>query len=310
MTKIIRGLQNLPDDWSDCAITIGKFDGLHLGHQYVLEWLHKLAAGLPTVMLSFYPNPLKFFQSDTEFQAILNLRDQLFWLNEYQIDVLLLLPFNRSIQTLSATNFLILLQQQIKAKKIVVGDDFRFGYQRAGDVDLLKHFAKAHDIDVLASLDQYVLENASEAVSSTEVRQLLQDGQLHAVHRLLSRPYAITGKVIQGDQIGRQLGFPTANIHLKNMRPALRGVFAVKVFQGKHFVADGVANLGQRPTVSGLKLVLEVHLFVSDIDCYGVFLTVEFIEKIRDEQKFDSLDALKQQISKDVIEAKRIFRSH
>lgn len=305
MTKIIRGLQNLPDNWSDCAVTIGKFDGLHLGHQLVLEELRKLAGDMPTVMLSFHPNPLKFFNPDNEYQAVLNFRDTLHWLSVYQVDYLLLLPFNQKMRELSAEDFLRLLQQKVKVKKIIVGEDFRFGYKRAGDIDLLKQFAGEHDIEVVTP--KLLVSEDDAVIGSSMIRDLLQQGQLQAVAQLLGRPYAISGKVIKGDQVGRQLGFPTANINLKDMRPALRGVFAVKVFKGEQFVADGVANLGVRPTVSGLKLLLEVHLFVDDIDCYGECLTVEFVEKIRDEQKFDSLDELKQQIGRDVVEGKRLL---
>ena len=305
MTTLIRGLQNLPNDWADCAVTIGKFDGLHLGHQLLLKALHRVAAGLPTVMMNFIPNPEKFFQRDKSFMSILNLRDQMRELLQYQIDYLLLLPFNQSMRELSAEDFLLLLKEKVCAKKIVVGEDFCFGYQRQGTVQLLKQFASQNDIEVVAPTLLTAADD--QLISSSRIRALLQAGQLDKVTAILGRQYSISGKVVMGDQIGRTIGFPTANIHLKTMLPALHGIFAVKVFRGKTFVANGAASIGTRPTVSGSKLLLEVYLFVDEIDCYGEYLTVEFIKKIRDEEKFDSLEALQKQIAADVRVVKRLL---
>lgn len=308
MTTLIRGLKNLPSDWSDCAVTIGKYDGLHLGHQHIVSTLKQKAKGLPVVVISFYPNPLQYFAKDTEFCALQTLRDKLDVLQQWGVDYFLLLPFNQQTQRQTADLFLRDLRDVMRARVIAVGEDFHFGYKRQGDIAMLRAFGEQEQINVVTPALQTIdLDGDQQIIGSSLVRELLGAGDLAAVQQVLGRPYRISGHVVKGDQVGRQLGFPTANIHLKNMRPALRGVFAVKVYRQGEFVANGVANLGTRPTVSGLQLLLEVHLFVETIDCYGQCLSVDFVSKIRDEKKFASVQDLQAQIARDVESAKRLF---
>ncbi len=298
MTQLIRGTHNLPESWQDCVVAIGKFDGLHIGHQMVLAKLKAVASGLPTVVISFYPNPSSYF-AEQPFQGLMTRRDQLKVLSDLKIDYLLLLPFNAETRALSPEQFLAILFETIKAKHVIVGQDFQYGKNRSGDIKLLSAVAKKYDV-VVHDLDLLADIVTGELVKSSLIREYLQAGELSKAQKLLGRAYSISGCVVRGDQIGRQLGFKTANINLKQLDPALRGVFAVKVFEGDQFLYYGAANLGRRPTVCGLKLILEVHCLNCNADLYGKFLRVEFVEKIRDEEKFDSLQDLKNQIAKDV----------
>lgn len=285
---------------SPCALAIGNFDGMHLGHQALLKKLTDTAKALnlTSAVMTFEPHPREFFAPDSAPPRLSSLREKLEHFAEAGVDNTYVCRFNRSLAKLTPQEFMQnILRDALNAQAILVGEDFRFGAMRAGSI-LDFHEAKFN----LISLPQVDLEDAR--VSSTRVRSALATGNLREASLLLNRPYSMSGKVVHGAKLGRQLGFPTANIHMRHERPALTGVYAVKL--------DGlnsVANLGFRPTIAGAqKLMLEVHVLDFNADLYGQHVHVEFLHKIRDEAKFDGLDALKAQIALDVDVARNFFK--
>ena len=283
-----------------CALAIGNFDGMHLGHQALLQKLNETAKALnlTSAVMTFEPHPREFFAPETAPARLSSLREKLEHFAEAGVETTYVCRFNRRLAKLTPQEFMQnILRDSLNAQAILVGDDFRFGAMRAGSIlDFLE--AKFN----LISLPQVDLDGAR--VSSTRVRSALATGALHEASVLLGRPYSMSGKVVHGAKLGRQLGFPTANVHMRHERPALTGVFAVKL--------DGmnsVANLGVRPTIAGIsKLMLEVNVLDFNADLYGKHVHVEFLHKIRDEQKFHGLDALKTQIALDVESARDFFK--
>lgn len=313
--QLVRGLHQWQSS-GPCALTIGNFDGVHLGHQAMLKQLVDLgtAKNLPTCVVSFEPLPHEYFSPDTAPDRLAGLRDRINSIAEQGIDYLLLLNFDQSLASQPASDFIEhVLIEKLQAKHVLVGDDFRFGHNREGDFALLQTYENKNNFTVV-QYDTLTIER--ERVSSTRVRALLNNADLNGAKALLGHPYRISGRVVHGEKVGRQLGFPTANVALKDHRPPLRGVFAVvanDLNTGKAY--GGVANLGERPTVGGRRLLLEVHLLnmdenSPDVDLYGHHLRVDFIEFIRGEQKFDSLDELKQAISNDSDTASSILNSN
>jgi riboflavin kinase / FMN adenylyltransferase len=287
-----------------CALAIGNFDGLHLGHQALLAKLTQTAKQqqLKSAVMTFEPHPREFFTPDQAPTRLASLREKLERFADAGVDIVYLCRFDKKFATLSSEDFIKkILIQSVNAKTVLVGEDFRFGAGRRGSVEDIAN-AGLH----LISFPQVNLAEAGiqKRVSSTRVRNALDAGQLEVAKKLLGRAYSISGKVIRGAQLGRKLGFPTANVHMRHERPALTGVYAVKL-DG----LEGVANLGVRPTVSGVpKLLLEVHLFDFNGDLYGHHVHVEFFQKIRDEMKFDGLPALSAQIAKDAQVARQFFK--
>ncbi|MGQ0443040.1 MAG: bifunctional riboflavin kinase/FAD synthetase, partial [Methylophilaceae bacterium] len=281
------------------ALAIGNFDGMHLGHQALLLKLNEEARTkhlVPAVM-TFEPHPREFFTPHNAPARLTTLREKLEYFAGANIEKVFIGAFNRKFVQISAQDFMqTILRQRLNANTILVGEDFKFGAKRAGSVDDFRN----NQFDLI-SLPQ--VNVGQQRVSSTLVRNALAGGDLVQTAHLLGRPYSISGKVVHGAKRGRQLGFPTANIHMRHERPALTGVYAVKL--------DGlnaVANLGVRPTIAGVpKLLLEVHILDFDDDLYGRHVHVEFLHKIRDELKFNSLDALKAQIAADVLVARDFF---
>ncbi len=288
------------------AITIGNFDGLHVGHQAMLTRLQQVARArqLPTCVLSFEPHPREFFTPADAPARLSSLREKAVRLQELGIDRLHVCPFNRAFAALSAAEFIQrVLVDTLHTRYVLVGDDFRYGAQRAGDFGLLTRtgLALGFDADALPTV-----ELAGERASSTAVRNALAAGDLAHATRLLGRPYSICGRVVQGDKLGRELGYPTANIQFKLNRPPLSGIFAVTVSGIDDRVLPGVASLGVRPTVKnpGAAPVLEVHLFDFNADVYGQRVRVDFLHKLRDEAKYPDLVSLVAQIGRDVDDAK------
>ena len=283
-----------------CALAIGNFDGMHLGHQALLKKLteNAQALNLTSAVMTFEPHPREFFSPESAPPRLCSLREKLEHFAEAGVEKVYVCRFNRSFAKVTAAEFMqTILRDSLNAQAILVGEDFRFGAMRTGTIiDFIN--AKFN----LISLPQVNLNEAR--VSSTRVRAALAAGDLQEATSLLSRPYSISGKVVHGAKRGRQLGFPTANVHMRHERPALTGVYAVKL--------DGlnsVANLGVRPTIAGIpKLSLEVHVLDFDGDLYDKHVHVEFLHKIRNELKFDGLDALKAQIAQDVIVARNFFK--
>jgi riboflavin kinase / FMN adenylyltransferase len=287
-----------------CALAIGNFDGLHLGHQALLAKLTQTAKQqqLKSAVMTFEPHPREFFTPDQAPTRLASLREKLERFADAGVDIVYLCRFDKKFATLSSEDFIQkILIQSVNAKTVLVGEDFRFGAGRRGGIEDIANAGLQ-----LIGLPQVNLAEAGiqQRVSSTRVRNALAAGQLQAAKNLLGRAYSISGKVVRGVQLGRKLGFPTANVHMRHERPALTGVYAVKL-DG----LEGVANLGVRPTISGVpKLLLEVHLFDFNGDLYGRHVHVEFFQKIRDEMKFDGLPALSAQIAKDAQVARQFFK--
>jgi riboflavin kinase/FMN adenylyltransferase len=292
------------------AVTIGNFDGLHLGHQAMLARLQDVARarGLPSCVLSFEPHPREFFTPEQAPARLSSLREKAECLQRMGIDRLHVFRFDRAFSALSAEAFIEqVLGTTLQARYVLVGDDFRYGAKRTGDFALLKQAGQSlgFDAEFLPTV-----EVAGERASSTAVRQALAAGELEHAERLLGRPYSISGRVVHGDKLGRDIGFPTANIQLKHNRPPLLGIFAVEVYGLNGEPLPGAASLGKRPTVKNPDAVpvLEVHLFDFNAEIYGRRVRVDFLHKLRDEEKYPDLDSLVAQIRRDVDNAKQFLK--
>jgi len=306
--EFIRGLHNLRPSHRGCVATIGSFDGVHLGHQAILRQLLVVAHAqqLPAVAIVFEPQPHEFFAADKAPARLMRLREKLQALWAAGVDRVLCLQFNEKLRNLSAEAFIQqVLVDGLGIKHLAVGDDFRFGCDRTGDFALLQR--KGAELGFGVS-DTHTLEIDGERVSSTRIRQLLEAGNFAQAAKLLGKHYSVHGRVVYGKQLGRQLGVPTANVDLRRYRSPLHGVFAVTAEFADGSLVQGVANVGVRPTVNGLKKpLLEVHLFNFSRTIYGDVIDVEFHHKLRDEKKFASLDELKAQLQTDIQGAKEFF---
>lgn len=307
--QLIRGLKRWPDG-SGCVLTIGNFDGVHLGHQAIFARLTEVARhrGLPACVMSFEPLPGEYFLGDQAPGRLQGLRDRIASIRACGIDRLLLLTFDAALANQQATEFITgTLVRSLQVRHLLIGDDFRFGANRHGDFALLQQ--QAADGGYTLEQSTTVLIGGAR-VSSTRVRKALGASDLATARQLLGRPYRISGRVVHGEKVGRQLGFPTANIALKGHRPALRGVFAVQATVcGSGQVYAAVANLGERPTVGGRRLLLEVHILDASPDLYGRHLQVDFLHHLRGEQQFASLTELTAQIARDADAARRVSAS-
>ncbi|RKZ46649.1 MAG: bifunctional riboflavin kinase/FAD synthetase [Candidatus Parabeggiatoa sp. nov. 3] len=305
--ELIRNLAQLHPRHRGCVATIGNFDGVHLGHQTVMRQLTAKAKDLhlPTVVILFEPQPQEFFAPESAPARLTRLREKIRVMRHNEMDRVLCVRFHATFAALSAEHFIQqVLVQGLGIRHLVVGDDFRFGYKRQGDFALLQEAGKQYGFSV-ETQQTFIL--GGERVSSTRVRQALEQGNMQLASELLGRPYTLCGRIRHGEQRGRLLGFPTANIFLHRQVSPLLGVFAVYLHGITKQPIVGVANLGTRPTVDGSQLLLEVHLFDFQKTIYGHTVKVEFVRKLRDEQRFASFDALKQQIQIDVQTAKAIF---
>ena len=310
--KLIRGLHNLSESsLSQSAVTIGAFDGVHRGHQEVLAHLKREAGlrSLATTVITFEPLPGEFLFPDRAPPRLMTFREKFTALSDQGIDNLLCLRFNNRLRTMSPRAFVEdIFVKGLNARYIAFGDDFRFGKDRAGDLDFTQSLAQEFDYQVVPTS---TFDMAGERVSSTRIRTTLLDADFSKAADLLGKPFKLSGKVLKGKQLGRTIGSPTANIALKRVKSPLHGVYAVRVSGGGLNSAAGVANVGVRPTVNdGTLANLEVHLFDFDGDLYGERLSVEFMTKLRDEKKFESLDALKAAIAADQQAARAWHSSH
>jgi riboflavin kinase/FMN adenylyltransferase len=306
--QILRGLYS--PDLQPIAVTIGNFDGVHLGHQALLDELRQVAQqrGLQTAVVIFEPHPREFFTPQQAPVRLTSLREKLEQFREIGVDRVHVCRFNAHFAKMSAADFVHALSEKMHAKFVLIGDDFRFGSGRAGDFTLMEKIGLQRGFDVRA---MHSVLHDGVRVSSTAVRAALADGKIRLAREYLDRPYSISGRVVHGDATGRKLGFPTANLQLKHNQPPLKGIYVVEVHSDGLGVLQGVASLGVRPTVKqDAKPVLEVHLFEFDRQIYGRHLRVEFLEKLRDEEKYPSLEALTRQIALDVENAKQWFREH
>ena len=306
--ELIRGQHNLRPHHRGCVATIGNFDGVHLGHQAILAQLTEQAARLhlPRLVITFEPQPQEFFAGPTAPPArLMRLREKLQALDGLGIERTLCLEFDQRLATMPAQTFIeTLLVEGLGIRYLVVGDDFRFGHRRAGDFALLVEAGQRYGFEV-ADNHSYILDG--ERVSSTRIRQALSQGDLELAARLLGRPYDMCGRVAHGDQRGRTIGFPTANIHLHRRVTPVYGVYAVLLSGPELRPWPGIANVGRRPTVQGVREQLEVHLLDYRGDLYGRHVKVDFLHYLRPEQRFESLDALRQQIQRDEQAARAYF---
>lgn len=355
--ELIRGTHNLRAKHRGCVLTIGNFDGVHLGHQAVLQQVCAKAKtlGVPAAVMTFEPQPQELFQPEKAPARLTNWREKYLALRDQGVDRHIVIEFNKKFASQPAREFIEkTLVDKLGVKFLVVGDDFRFGFKREGDFELLTKAGKELGFEVV---DTRSYRQQQQRVSSTAIRQALNEGDFENAEAMLGRPYQMQGKVVHGRKNGRTIGFPTANIPLKRLKSPLHGVFAVTVTLGEaensscgrrhaansrdersevansraegpnsrcaatnslgeaeksrtEGAYEGVANLGTRPTLNGDEVQLEVHLFDFSGNLYGQHVTVTPVAKLRAEQRFASLDQLKQQIQKDAARAKQLLAQH
>ncbi|MDF1691167.1 MAG: bifunctional riboflavin kinase/FAD synthetase [Zhongshania sp.] len=306
--ELIRGIRHFRPEHRGCVATIGAFDGVHLGHQAVLRQLiaKGVEMGLPSTVVLFEPLPREFFSPNDAPARLMSFREKFDALRDLGIDRVLRIRFTPEFRDMTANEFIhTLFVAGLGVKYIVVGDDLRFGRNRSGDFELLRKFGKVDGFEVV---DTSTLKITDERVSSTRIREVLAEADFALAERLLGRPYSIFGRVIVGQQLGRTIGTPTANVELHRLRAPLSGVFAVEVYGAADGMCLGVANVGVRPTIGDLsKAILEVHLLNFNQNIYGRKIRVVFRKKLRDEAKFDGLDALQAQIAVDIDQARSFF---
>lgn len=308
--QLVRGLHNLRPRHRGCVATIGNFDGVHRGHQAILARLREraLALGVPSCVVIFEPQPREFFAPDSAPPRLLRLRDKLELLAAEGIDLVLCLAFNQRLAQLSAEAFVdAVLVNGLGVRHLEVGDDFRFGCDRQGDFRFLEQAGQVKGFTVEAA---HTVEVDGFRVSSTKVREALAAADFTLAEHLLGRPFSIAGRILHGQKLARQLGTPTANVQLKRRRVPMTGVYLVSTkVDGQRY--PGVANMGVRPTVAGDgRPHLEIHLLGFTGDLYGQSLAVQFHQKLRDEQRFASLEALKSAIDADVAAAHAFWQAH
>ena len=306
--ELIRGLHNLREHHRGCVATIGAFDGVHLGHQAVVRALiaKARAMDLPSTVIVFEPLPREFFAPKQAPARIQSFREKAASLEQLGVDRLLRVRFDRGFSRMTAEDFIQrIFVDGLGVQFLMVGDDLRFGNGREGDFRMLQDWGDRHGYTVERS---ETLEVEGERVSSTRIRGVLAEGDFALAERLLGRPYSITGKVIYGRQLGRQIGSPTANLELHRLRAPLSGVYVSEVSGVAAHLWPAVANVGTRPTVNdSIKANLEVHLLDFHGNLYGKTIEVQFRQAVRPEQKFDSLDALTAQISRDIATTRQFF---
>jgi riboflavin kinase/FMN adenylyltransferase len=306
--ELIRGLHNLRPRHRGCVATIGAFDGVHLGHQAVVAHLREKAAelGLPSVVIVFEPLPREYFAPLEAPARIMSFREKFQAMREVGVDRLLRIRFNESLRTMTAKQFVEdVFVGGRGVRYIVLGDDFRFGNDRQGDVRFIQ---KQGEVYGYRAEPTPTLAWQGERVSSTRIREALEAAEFARAEQMLGRPYSISGKVIYGRQLGQTIGTPTANLELRRLRAPLSGVYAVKVSGAGLQGVMGVANVGVRPTVNdSIKANLEVHLIDRQITLYGQHIEVSFLHKLREEKKFASVDELKANIARDIESTRAWF---
>jgi riboflavin kinase/FMN adenylyltransferase len=288
---------------SSRALTIGAYDGIHLGHRAILTELRRQArdVGLPAAVLSFEPMPREFFAQANPPARLTRFREKFECLDEVGIDELFC-PHFSAVRDLSPDVFIReLLVDRLRVRRIIVGDDFRFAAGRVGDTDDLRRAGLRHGFDVTTVPAVFWRDRR---ISSTDIRLALHAGDLETARGMLGRDYSMSGRVVRGLGLGRQLGFPTANVSLNRRQTPVEGIFAARVIGLPGGSLDGVASVGTRPTVGGEKPLLEVYIFDFDRDIYGEYITVQFVERLREERKYADLDSMVVQMHKDVSAAR------
>ena len=304
--KIFNSLNDIPDNHGPSSITIGNFDGLHIGHIELLKNTIVLAKANNTipVVLTFNPMPEEYFQNEYFFR-LMNNTEKLGFIEDYGIEEIILIPFNEEFSKMDENRFIEeVLVKKLNAKHIIVGNDFRFGHKRIGNVKLLESYG--HDKGIEVTIVN-LIEISGKKISSTGIRKLLISGKISEANNLLGKPFSIQGKIIHGEKVGRELGYPTANIEIYKSYP-INGIFLVEVLHGNSDKLYGLASIGNKPTFSGTNDVLEVFIFNFKLDIYGETIKVIFLEKIRDQIKFNTKEELIDQMKNDHNIALNILR--
>ena len=304
--RLVRHLEDLPypDLDAGSVVTIGAYDGIHLGHQQLLERVVNLAEdkGLTTVVMSFEPTPKEFFGGTSPPARLMRFREKFDSLEARGIDLFYCPRFAAPMRDVAATDFIRrILVHGLNARYLVVGDDFHFARRREGTIEHLNAVASVLDYDV-EQVPSVVVNGVR--VSSTAIRDALARGDMKTATKLLGRPYRMSGKIVKGDRVGRTLGYPTANVDLRRRQSAVMGIFAVRVNGLDGGPHDAVASVGSRPTFAGTKPILEVHLFDFDEDIYGKYIHVDFIAWLREQEKFDMVEDLVAQMDVDADNAR------
>jgi riboflavin kinase/FMN adenylyltransferase len=305
--ELVRGLHNVDRAARGCVLTIGAFDGIHRGHQEMIRVLRMIATArrLPGALLSFEPTPREFFARGTPPARLTRFREKYEALRQYGVERFVCLRFDAALRSMSPDEFIgNVLVDALGAQHVVVGHDFKFARNMAGNVETLR---AAGPKAGFAVTEVPPFEIDGERVSSSLVRAALEQGDMARAARLLGRPYRMTGKVVEGAKLGRQLGFATANLRPRRRATPLAGVFAVRVSGGGLHNAPGVASLGTRPAVNGKELLLEAHVFDFEGDLYRQHLHVDFIARLRDEVWFPDMEQLVEQMQKDAARAREIL---
>lgn len=306
--RIYRDLSQLPS-FKNAVLTIGSFDGVHLGHQQIIKQINDLAVSIDgvSILLTFHPHPRLVVGQSHDLKLLNNLEEKALLLEQYEVDVLVIVPFSRAFAEQSPDAYIEdFLIKHFQPSIIAIGYDHRFGKDRVGDISYLKHFEAKHNFQVVEISKQEV---ADIAVSSTKVRKALLAGDVQQAAKWLGHPFGITGKVVKGLQIGHTIGFPTANIEVLDPYKLIppTGIYAVRI-QHKKEVYQGMLYIGNRPTIDhDLAQTIEVNIFNFDQQIYGEMLSVEFVDYLRGDVKFDSLEALQAQLAADKVAALAVF---
>ena len=305
--ELVRGMHNLRERHRGCVVTIGNYDGVHRGHQHMIAALRARATelGVPAVIVTLEPAPREFFAGDAAPARLTRLREKLDALAMYGVDRLVVLRFDQHLRDMGANEIVErLLVKGLGVRHMVVGHDFHFARNREGTIETLREAGLQHGFTV-EEVERFL--DDGDRVSSSLVREALGSGDLARATQLLGRPYRMAGRVRRGQQLGRRLGYPTANLALHRKVVPLWGVFAVRVSGAGLVDHAAVVSLGTRPTINGTEPLLEVHVFDFDRDIYGKYLCVDFVARLRDEKRFESLDALVEQMHLDAAAARAIL---
>lgn len=307
--KVISDLNSIARSASKCVATIGNFDGVHLGHQQLLKLLVEKARELqlPSTVISFNPHPLEFFMPDRAPTRLTSTDEKAELIGRLGVDRLVVLQFNREFANTEPEDFLEnVLERKLGVEQIIVGDDFRFGKGRRGDFAMLTEFGNRRGIRI-ERMESMLVQN--ERVSSRQIRTCLAEGDLQKAKDLLGRDFSMSGVVERGDGNGAKWNIPTANVFPAYQNVPVLGVFVVEVDGITEKPVPGAANIGIRPTVGGKRVVLETHLLDYEGDLYGRMIRIRFIKKLREEQKFPSIDAMLVEIRKDIEESRKYFQN-
>ena len=305
--KIFNSLDDIPNNHGPSSITIGNFDGLHIGHIKLLKKTIDLAKKNNTIpiVLTFSPMPEEYFQNEYFFR-LMNNAEKSDSIEDYGIEEIILIPFNEEFSKMDEKSFIDeVLIKKLNAKHVIVGNDFRFGYKRIGNVKLLQSYGHVKGIKVTTV---NLVEISGKKISSTSIRKLLISGKILEANNLLRKPFSIQGEIIHGEKLGRELGYPTANIEIYKSYP-INGIFLVEVLRGNSDKLYGLASIGSKPTFSGTNDVREVFMFNFKLDIYGEIIKVIFLEKIRDQIKFNTKEELVDQMKNDHNIALNILRT-